>query len=147
MSPFGHKEKAEMVSARALVLSPPSAPGAEYGRATTLMIVLPDGRKVFGSPEWRETHNTGAVQLGDWIPVILDPANPDLAALDLDRVPTDHEIAAVCVEALGGPAAAPAPPDEWRVALALRAVEKVFAAGALTEAEAESVRQRIRQGI
>jgi hypothetical protein len=147
MSSIGHKDKAETVSARALVLSPPSAPGAEYSRATTLMIVLPDGRKVFGSPEWRETKNTGAVQLGDWVPVILDPANPDFAELDLDHVPTDHEIAAVCVEALGGPAAAPAPPDEWRVALALRAVEKVASAGALTEAEAESIRRRIRQGV
>lgn len=147
MSPFGHKGKSEPISARALVLSPPSAPGAEYNRATALMIELPDGRKVFGSPEWRETQCSGAVQLGDWIPVTLDPDDPDAAELDVDHVPTDSEVAAVVAEVLGGPPAPVAAPDEWRVTLALRAAERIFAAGVLADGQAEAVRQRIRRGI
>jgi hypothetical protein len=135
------------VSARALVLSPLPGLGTEYNVKVTLLIELPDGRVVTGTPSWRCTLEDGVIRLGMWVPVRVSPGDPDGAQLDGDRVPWARTVAAVMAEALGGATVKAVPPDEWRVALALGYAEQIIAGGVFTPSQAEAIRQRIRRGV
>ncbi len=134
------------ISARALVLSPPPGPGTEYNVMVTLLIDLPDGSVMVGTPSWRCTLEFGVIRPGMWVPVRLPPGKPDKAELDGVHVPRAREVAGVMAEALGGPAVKVVPPDEWRITLALAYAERIIADGVFTPGQAEAIRQRLRLG-
>jgi len=69
------------------------------------------------------------------------------AQLDSDHIPTARAVADVIAEALGGLAAALAPPDQWRITLTLGYAEQMIATEIFTPGQAEAVRQRIRRGV
>ncbi len=78
---------------------------------------------------------------------MVPPGQPDEAELDFDHVPASEDIAAVIGEALGAPAVAPVPPDEWRVRLALEYAERLIAEGPFSPEQADAIRQRIKAGV
>jgi len=135
------------IAARALVLSPLPAPGTEFNVTVTMLIALPDGSVMVGTPSWRCTLEFGVIRTGMWVPVTLPPGKPDRAELDGSHVPWAREVGAVIGEALGGPAVKVVPPDDWRVTLALAYAERIIADGALTPGQAEAIRHRIRLGV
>ena len=147
MNPFGHKQQADVVSARALVLTPPVGPGAAGAVATTLAIELPDQRVVVGNPTWYYRDYAGVLGVGRWVPVKLPADEPDEAELDKEHVPYDSDVAEVVAEALGGDPVSPVSPDEWRIRLALQFAEQLISAGGLTAAQADAIRVRIKQGV
>jgi hypothetical protein len=138
---------AERVFARALVLTPTVWPGGDSASYVTLAIELPDGGRVIGKPFWIYRKYAGVIDVGCWVPIKVPPDKPDKAVLDEDRVPEIDEVAAVMAEAVGGPAAAPVEPDEWRIALAARYADRVIDAGGISDADAEAIRARIRRGV
>lgn len=135
------------IPARALILSPPAAPGAEYIVATAMLIVLPDGTTFFGKAAWSHTEYYGVVRLGTWVPVLMPPGNPGGAKLDTSHVPHPTDVAAVIAEALGGPRVMRAAYDEWRVKLALDYAERLIAEGVFNTEQAEAIRNRIKEGV
>jgi len=136
------------IQARALILSPPATPGAEYLVKTAMMIVLPDGTSYMATPSWKHSWYYGVLRLGAWVPVLVTPGgDPDGAELDDDHVPDPRDIAAAIGEALGGPPANPYPYDEWRVKLALDYAERLIKEGVFDNEQAQAIRQRISAGI
>ncbi len=144
---LAHRNKPENIPARALVLTPPAAPGAEYNVGTTLLMVFPDGTSAVGRPEWRHSWYWGVIRVGGWIPVTVPPGQPNQAELDTDHVPSPETIAAVIGEALGGPPAPPAQPDDWRIKLALDYAERLIAEGPFSPEQSDTIRQRIKAGV
>ena len=144
---LARRDKPENVPARALILTPPAAPGAEYNVGTTLLMVFPDGTSALGRPSWRHSWYYEVIRLGHWVPVLVPPGQPDEAELDEDHVPSPEAIAAAIGEAPGGPAVAPAAPDEWRVKLALDYAERLIAEGPFSPEQADAIRRRISAGV
>jgi len=145
VSPFGKKSTEEMVSARAIVLSPiwPTT-GLQ---SVSLAIQLDDGRTVFASPTLGISAYFGVIHAGGWVPIKLLPDKPDSAEIDAELVPETDDVVAVISEALGGPAVQPVAPNEWRVNLGLQFAERIISGGALSAAQAEAIRSRIRAGF
>ena len=96
---MAHKERPQPIPARALILSPPAMPGAEYLVKTAMLIVLPDGTSFFGVPSWKHSWYYGVLRLGAWVPVLVPPGAPDETELDTDRMPDPRDVAAAVVEA------------------------------------------------
>ncbi|HEY3905778.1 MAG TPA: hypothetical protein VGM14_17855 [Streptosporangiaceae bacterium] len=147
MSRRDHSQQLPPIAARALILSPPATPGAEFLVKTAMMIVLPDGTSFMATPSWKHSWYYGVLRLGAWVPVLVSPGDPDNAELDDSHVPDPREIAAAIGEALGGPPANPCPYDEWRVKLALDYAERLIKEGVFNAEQAEAIRQRIGAGI
>jgi hypothetical protein len=145
MSPFGGHHETK-VPARALVLTPLPGRGTNYVIHVTLAIELPGGGVALGRPTFDDGYGD-LIAVGQTIPVLVDPANPDGAELDEEHLPDASEVAAVIAEVLGGPAIPVAEPDQWRIELALAYAERVIAAGAINATQADAIRTRIRSGI
>jgi hypothetical protein len=141
------QQQPQPIPARALILSPPAAPGAEYLVKTAMMIVMPDGTSFMATPSWKHSWYYGVIRLGAWVPVMVPPGNPDGTELDDNRVPDPRDIAAAIGEALGGPPANQYPIDEWRVKLALDYAERIIAEGVFNAEQAQAIRKRISEGI
>jgi hypothetical protein len=151
VSPFGHHtEPAPFVNARALVLTTTFVQSTQL--EMNLSVEIPGGPPVLASPTWSVLSDcsgrTGVLRPGWWVPVLIDPASPDDARLDTDRVAADEDVALAINEALAGSTPADAVAvDEWRVTLALAVAEEIISAAGLTTETADAIRARLRLGV
>ncbi|MFI5269455.1 MAG: hypothetical protein ACHQ7M_18920 [Chloroflexota bacterium] len=147
MSRKDHEQQLPPIPARALILSPPATPGAEYLVKTAMMIVLPDGTSFMATPSWKHSWYYGVLRLGAWVPVLVPPGDPDRAQLDDSHVPDPRDIAAAIGEALGGPSSKQYPHDEWRGKLGNEYAERLIKEGVFNAEQAAAIRQRISAGV
>jgi len=145
LSPFGHKEQPELVSAKALILSPlyPTT-GLQ---SVDLAIELPGGQYIFGTPTWSIVQYMGLLRVGGSFPVKVSADDAKTAALDDDLIPDADDVVAVVREALGGPKVDPVAPNEWRVGIAMQFAEQLISVGGVSAAQADAIRDRIRAGV
>ena len=145
MSPFGHKQQPEQVSAKALILSPlyPTT-GLQ---SVDLAIELSDGQYVFGAPTWSIVQYMGLLRVGAWFPIKVSPDDAKTAALDDALIPDADDVVAVVREALGGAKVDPVAPNEWRVGIAMQFAEQLISVGGVSAAQADAIRQRIGAGV
>lgn len=146
MAIFG--EGSDWVRSRALVLSCLIPTGSAIFATVHLLTEVPGGRWAWSERSWDLDRYSEAVVNGRWVPVKVQPEQPDQVELLQELVPTNEELSRAVAEALGAPAELPpVAPDPWRISVGVAYAQGLALGGGLRPDQIAAAVVRMQRGI